>query len=95
MSESKLQVACVQPSSGQDMAENIGVACELIRSAEKKGARLIALPENVALMDHRDEEVQAQAVVLEQHPAILAFGEIARKTGAWILAGSVGARGAT
>ncbi len=94
MSESKLRVACVQPSSGQDMAENIRTACDLIRAAEKEGARLIALPENVALMDHRDEEVQTQAAVLEEHPAIQAFGEIARETGAWILAGSVGARGA-
>ena len=94
MKENKLRVACVQPSSGQDMKKNIGVACDLIRAAEKEGARLIALPENVALMDHRDKEVQAQAEMLEQHPAIHAFKKVARETGAWILAGSVGARGA-
>ena len=94
MSAGKLHVACVQPSSGQYMAENISVACDLIRAAEKEGARLILLPENVALMDHREEEVRAQAAMLEEHPAILAFGEIARETGAWILAGSVGARSA-
>ncbi len=94
MSERKLQVACVQPSSGQDMAKNIGVACDLIRLAEKEGARLIVLPENVALMDHRGEEVQSQAAMLEQHPAIRAFSEISRATGVWILAGSVGALGA-
>ncbi|MDP6473464.1 MAG: carbon-nitrogen hydrolase family protein [Alphaproteobacteria bacterium] len=91
MSENKLRVACVQPSSGQDMDENLRAACELVRAAEGDGARLIALPENVALMDHRDEEVQAQAAVLDAHPAILAFAEVARETGAWIVAGSVGA----
>jgi predicted amidohydrolase len=87
----KLRVACIQPCSGQDMAENLRVACELVRAAEGEGAKLIALPENVALMDHRTEEVRAQATVVENHPAIKAFAEIARDTGAWILAGSVGA----
>jgi predicted amidohydrolase len=87
----KLRVACIQPCSGQDMAENLRVACELARAAEGEGAKLIALPENVALMDHRTEEVRAQATLVENHPAIKAFAEIARDTGAWILAGSVGA----
>jgi predicted amidohydrolase len=73
------------------MAENLRVACELVRAAEGEGAKLIALPENVALMDHRTEEVRAQATLVENHPAIKAFAEIARDTGAWILAGSVGA----
>ena len=91
MSDRVLKVACIQPSSGQDMTENLRVACELVREAESEGAKLIALPENVALMDHRTEQVQAQATAVENHPAILAFGEIARETGAWIIAGSVGA----
>ena len=88
MSDSVLKVACIQPSSGQDMTENLRVACELVREAQSEGAKLIALPENVALMDHRTEQVQAQATAVENHPAILAFGEIARETGAWIIAGS-------
>lgn len=91
MTENKVRVACIQPSSGQDMAENLRTACELVRAAEGEGARLIALPENVALMDHRTDAVQAQAAELESHPAIAAFAEIARQTGAWIVAGSVGA----
>jgi predicted amidohydrolase len=91
MSGGKLIAACIQPSSGQDMAANLAAAGDLARQAAAEGARLIALPENVALMDHRTEQVQAQAAPLEEHPAIRAFGEIARETGAWILAGSVGA----
>ena len=73
------------------MAENLRVASELVREAESEGAKLIALPENVALMDHRTEQIQSQATAIENHPAILAFGEVARETGAWIVAGSVGA----
>jgi deaminated glutathione amidase len=91
LTERKLKVACIQPSSGQDMAENLRVASELVREAESEGAKLIALPENVALMDHRTEQIQSQATAIENHPAILAFGEVARETGAWIVAGSVGA----
>ena len=91
MSNTKLRVACIQTNSGQNMAENLRTACELVRAAEAEGAKFIALPENVALMDHRTEQVQAQATVIENHPAILAFGEIARETGVWIIAGSVGA----
>jgi len=94
MTDNKVRVGCVQPSSGQDMAENLRVACELVRAAEGEGARLIALPENVALMDHRAEAVHAQAAGLDEHPAIMAFANIARETGAWIVAGSVGARAA-
>lgn len=91
MTDQKLKVACIQPSSGQDMAENLRVACDLVRAAAGEGAKLIALPENVALMDHRTEKIQAQAVAVENHPAILTFAEIARDTGAWMVAGSVGA----
>ena len=90
MTDTNLWVACIQTSSGQDMTENLRTACELVRAAEAEGAKLIALPENVALMDHRTEQVQAQATAIEDHPAISAFGEIARETGAWIIAGSVG-----
>jgi len=92
MTDNKVRVACVQPSSGQDMAENLRIACELVRVAEGEGAKLIALPENVALMDHRTEALHAQAAALDAHPAIAAFADIARETGAWIIAGSVGAR---
>jgi predicted amidohydrolase len=92
MTDNKVRVACVQPSSGQNMAENLRIACELVRVAEGEGAKLIALPENVALMDHRTEALHAQAAALDAHPAIAAFADIARETGAWIIAGSVGAR---
>lgn len=92
MTANKLRVGCVQLSSGQDMAENLRVACELVRAAESEGAKLIALPENVALMDHRTEAVHAQAAALDEHPAIMAFADISRETGAWIVVGSVGVR---
>lgn len=90
MTES-FRVACVQPSSGQDMAENIRAVSDLVRAARADGADLIATPENVALMEHRSAEVRAQAKPLESHPAREAFSALARETGAWLLLGSLGA----
>ncbi len=84
-----LRVACVQPSSGQDMAENLRAVGALVHDAADKGARLIALPENVALMEHRTPELQASGAPLDAHPAIAHFSMIARETGAWILVGSI------
>ncbi len=84
-----LKVACIQPNSGQNMRENLKVVCDLIRAAQKSGAEFIALPENVALMDHRPEIVKNSASQVLEHPAIQAFAQIAKESGIWILAGSV------
>ncbi len=86
-----VRVACVQPSSGQDMQANLEAAGALVRKARAAGAELIALPENVALMEHRTELVQASAAPLDAHPAARFFSALAEETGAWLLAGSMGA----
>ena len=86
-----VRVACVQPSSGQDMQANLDAAGTLVREARAAGAELIALPENVALMEHRTELVQASAAPLDAHPAARFFSALAEETGAWLLAGSMGA----
>ena len=90
MDNVNLKVACIQPNSGQNMQANLKVVCNLIRAAQKSGAQFVALPENVSLMDHRPEIVKSFARQVNGHPAIQAFAEIAKETGIWILAGSVG-----
>ena len=84
-----LRVACVQPSSGQDSAANLEAAGALVREAAAAGARLVALPENVALMEHRSELVRASTRPLESHPAARCFRALAEETGVWLLAGSL------
>ncbi len=84
-----LRVACAQPSSGQNLDENISAASALVREARERGAELVALPENVALMEHRSKPLRASAAAFENHPAVNAFQELARETGVWLLAGSV------
>jgi len=84
-----LRVACVQPSSGQDMQANLDAAGALVREACAAGAELIALPENVALMDHRSDVVRASACPLDAHPAARFFSALAEETQVWLLAGSM------
>ncbi len=84
-----VRVACVQPSSGQDTAANLEAAGRLVREAAGAGAELVALPENVALMEHRSALVRASAAPLESHPAAQYFRELAEETGIWLLAGSM------
>jgi predicted amidohydrolase len=89
MTAERLRVACVQPSSGQDVDKNLHAIGDLVRRARDEGAEFITLPECCALMDHRTDVVQASAVPSEEHPAVLALASLARETGAWLLAGSV------
>ena len=86
-----VRVACVQPSSGQDQDANLAAAGALVREACTAGAKLVALPENVALMEHRTALVQASAAPLARHPAAAYFRALADETGVWLLAGSMAA----
>ena len=86
-----VRVACVQPSSGQDTAANLAAAGALVREACAAGAQLVALPENVALMEHRTALVQASAAPLAAHPAAAYFRALAAETQVWLLAGSMAA----
>ena len=86
-----VRVACAQPSSGQDQQANLDAAAALVREACAAGAELVALPENVALMEHRTELVQASAAQLDTHPAARFFSALAAETQVWLLAGSMAA----
>jgi predicted amidohydrolase len=55
-----LDVAVLQLSSGENVAENLEVAAELVREAAERGAELVVLPENFAFMG-RDEDRRAHA----------------------------------
>ncbi len=83
------RAACVQVNAGADLVANVAAACEMARRARAEGAELIALPECVALMEPDRRKVAAAAAPEDRHPALLAFRDLARETGAWILAGTV------
>ena len=83
------RLACIQTNSGNDMAVNISVACELVRAAHGEGAELIALPECVAMMETGRAQIIAKAAPEDAHPALAAFRELAAELGVWLLAGSL------
>lgn len=85
-----LRAACVQVNAGPEIAPNLEAAGTLVRRARDAGAALIALPENVSMIAQGRERVLARVRPETDHPAFPFFAELARETGAWILAGSLG-----
>ena len=85
-----LKAACVQVNAGTEILPNLQAAGDLVRRARDAGADFIAMPENVGMI------VQGRAKVLErvkpesEHPGVPFFADLARETGAWLLAGSLG-----
>ncbi len=85
----KFRVACIQTSSAREVAENIATVGALIAQARADGADLICTPENVAMIEPNRARRFEKAAPEESHPALAAFREIAAKTGAWVLVGSL------
>jgi predicted amidohydrolase len=85
----KLTVACIQTNSGPAVTDNLARLEPLILDAHKKGTQLIALPENVNMMIRARDQLFAAAKSETEEPSLPFFAGMAKKTGAWILAGSV------
>jgi predicted amidohydrolase len=81
--------ACVQTNTTPNLEDNLERIRPMIREARDRGADFIALPENVSLIGAQRDTLFAQSPHEKDHPAIDFFRAEARKTGAWILAGSV------
>lgn len=85
----KLIVAAVQLCSGTVPAANLAAAASLIEEAASKGAQLVVLPENVALMAESDAGRAAYAKPEACHPAVAFFCDVAAKQRVWLVAGSI------
>ncbi|MBB4265209.1 carbon-nitrogen hydrolase family protein [Roseospira visakhapatnamensis] len=83
-------VACAQLTAGDDMDLNIAAAGDAVRRARDAGARLVLLPENVAMMTLGRDRVLARARREADHPALAAFRDLARECGIWLHAGTLG-----
>ena len=83
------KAACVQLSSGNDMAANLRAAGDGIRAAARQGAQLIMMPEYVALLDGSGRVMRDNSYPEDGHPALPAFQSLAREAGAWLLVGSL------
>jgi predicted amidohydrolase len=85
-----LKAACVQVSAGSEIEPNLEDAGDLIRRARDAGADFIATPENVSLIVQGRNRVLERVKTEAEHPGIPFFSDLARETGAWLLAGSLG-----
>ncbi|MCX7353647.1 MAG: carbon-nitrogen hydrolase family protein [Alphaproteobacteria bacterium] len=82
-------VACVQTNTGLEMEPAIAALRPMVMRARDMGADFITTPENVTLVDRSRKRMLTKVRTEAEHPAIPAFQEMARETGAWLLAGSL------
>jgi predicted amidohydrolase len=83
------RAACLQLNAQPDLGANLDAVERLVYRARDEGAQLIATPENTGGMQADRAQLIQSALPEQDHPAIARFAELARETGAWLLAGSL------
>src|SRR3990172_1582167 len=86
----RIVAAAVQLTSVPDRAKNLRTALSLVDEACGRGARFVALPENVDFMGPEAEKI-AGAEPLDG-PTFAAYGRKAAEKQIWLLAGSIAER---
>jgi nitrilase len=75
--------------SGADVGANLEAAGRLIGEAAGRGARLIVLPENFALMGHREKDKLAHAEPDGDGPLQAFLAAAAARHGVWLVGGTL------
>jgi deaminated glutathione amidase len=89
----EIKVACIQTTSGDDIAANIAMLQPMLQQAVQQKAQLIALPENVFFM--RREGAEAPSYPMEEHPGVVFTQQFCASHKVSVLIGSLRADGAT
>ena len=84
-----LTAACLQVNATTDMTANVSVVSDLTRQAVAQGARLVLMPENVAMMEWGQTAITAKAMAEANHEALKSFQALAEETGAWLHCGTL------
>ena len=87
-----MKVAAIQMATGPQVAANLNEAARHIGKAAAAGARLVVLPENVAIMALRDTERLAAAERDGQGPIQDFLAAQARRHGVWLVGGTITSR---
>jgi deaminated glutathione amidase len=82
------RAACVQLTSGPDIAANIAAASDLVRRARARGADFILTPEVSDMIEPKRALALDKAKPEGGNLMLAAFRDLARETGAWLLLGS-------
>jgi nitrilase len=84
-----VRVAAIQMSSGAEVGANLELAGSLIREAASDGCRLVALPENLALMPRQARDKAQHAEEPGRGPIQEFLANAARRERLWIVGGSL------
>ena len=82
-------VAAVQMASGPRVEANLQEASRLVAMAAEAGARLVVLPENIAVMGKHERDKLAHTETDEGGPIQARFAALARRHGVWLVAGTI------
>ncbi len=85
----RVTAACIQMTSGVEIAGNIAEASRLIREAHAAGAQVIGLPEVVNLCQKRRSLALETARPEAEEPALKAWRALADELDIWLLSGSL------
>lgn len=85
----KIRAACVQMTSGTEIAGNIEQSTALIRAAQADGAQIIGMPEVANLCQKSRRRALETAQYEENEPALKAWRSLADELDIWLLAGSM------
>jgi predicted amidohydrolase len=83
----EINVACIQTTSGDDLAANLAMLQPMLQQAVQQKSQLIALPENVFFM--RREGVEAPSYPVEEHPGVRFTREFCAAHNVSVLIGSL------
>lgn len=83
------KAACIQMTSGRDIAGNLALAGDLIRQAASGGAKLVMTPENTTIIEPDRKLALEKAPTEAQHPGLPLFADLAREQAIWLLIGSM------
>jgi predicted amidohydrolase len=84
-----VRAACIQMTSGVEIAGNIEQSTALIRAAHADGAQIIGMPEVANLCQKSRRRALETAQYEENEPALKAWRELAAELNIWLLAGSM------
>jgi predicted amidohydrolase len=84
-----VRAACIQMTSGVEIAGNIEQSTALIRAAHADGAEIVGMPEVANLCQKSRRRALEAAQYEENEPALKAWRELADELNIWLLAGSM------
>ena len=83
------KVACIQMASGPNLGANLFEAEKLIYQAAKQGAKLVVLPENFAIMGHKETDKVALREVDGKGPIQDFLAQQAKRHKVWLVGGTL------